>query len=137
LQPVGQVLWQQFLRWGYAKLDGRSFGTLGEWPDQRACQLGYWGISLGTGILCSLASLTFIGRLRLSRLERGVWLVFLMFYGIAGLLAFRVVNDWPLRLTCGKCGKKRSAEDANCEHCGEGWPLAVKDGTEIFEKESA
>ncbi|MDR1145724.1 MAG: hypothetical protein LBK71_06280, partial [Verrucomicrobiales bacterium] len=131
LDTLGQSLWNEFRQ----RVVYREIYLVRRWQDAdfRQFQLVSWGISLLAGVVCAGVALRFIGRLKLSLTERTVWLMFIVFYGVGGLLAFWLVNDWPTRSACPRCGKKRSVADADCEHCGASWPLPVRDGTEIFE----
>jgi len=65
--------------------------------------------------------------------QRFEWTAFAFFFGVFGLLAFWIANDWPRRIACPSCGRKRSVERETCEHCGAGWPAPKQDGTEIWE----
>jgi hypothetical protein len=131
LDALGQSLWNEFRQ----RVVYRETYLVRRWQDAdfRQFRLVSWGISLLAGVGCAGVASRFIRRLKLSLTGRAVWLVFIVFYGVGGLLAFWLVNDWPTRLACPRCGKKRSVADADCEHCGAPWPLPVKDGTEIFD----
>jgi ABC-type transport system involved in multi-copper enzyme maturation permease subunit len=76
-------------------------------------------------------------RYRLSGRTRGQWLVFLLFTGFPGLLAFICARDWIASESCPACHKPRSVEYEHCEHCQASFPPPVKNGVEIFESVTA
>jgi hypothetical protein len=65
------------------------------------------------------------------------WLIFNLFFGLPGLLAFICVQEWPARVPCPSCKKLRMVDRENCEHCGASFPPPTKIGTEIFESVGA
>jgi len=42
------------------------------------------------------------------------------------------VQEWPARVVCPQCKKRRTVDRENCEHCGAPFPPPEKNGTEIF-----
>jgi hypothetical protein len=61
------------------------------------------------------------------------WMAFILVAGLPGLMAFGCVQEWPARVTCPHCQKRRVVDHETCEHCGAPFPPAEKNGTEIFE----
>jgi len=61
------------------------------------------------------------------------WTLFIFVTGIAGLLGFLCVQDWPAREPCPNCRKLRTVDRENCEHCASPFPPPARTGTEIFE----
>jgi hypothetical protein len=61
------------------------------------------------------------------------WAAFSFVFGPAGLLTFRLATDWPVRLRCPSCGKKRAIEREQCMHCHQPWTLPEGNGTEILD----
>ena len=53
--------------------------------------------------------------------------------GPAGLALLWCLRDWPARLPCAACGKRRVTNRDRCEHCDSAFPSPAHDGTEIFE----
>jgi hypothetical protein len=135
VEPIGKRLWHELRSFAWVnRINQETYKPV--WEGQQpwlTYKLIYWSVSLTVGVLSALAGMVLVKRLQLSPSARCWWLVFIVFYGVGGLLAFWLVNDWPTRLACPRCGKKRSVADADCEHCGASWPLPVRDGTEIFE----
>jgi predicted amidophosphoribosyltransferase len=60
-------------------------------------------------------------------------MAFILVAGLPGLMAFGCVQEWPARVTCPHCQKRRVVDHETCEHCGAPFPPAEKNGTEIFE----
>jgi len=60
------------------------------------------------------------------------WAVFIFLLGIAGLLAFLCVQEWPAREACPNCKKLRAVDRESCEHCAAPFSPPEKNGTEIF-----
>lgn len=91
-----------------------------------------WLAAAGVGLLCAAFIQLPLKREQFAG-QRLAWTVFAFFFGVFGLLAFWIANDWPRRVACPSCGRKRSVERETCEHCGAGWPAPKQDGTEIWE----
>ena len=137
LAPFGQTLWQQVVYAVRCAIGPGKYTPVWKTaPEHRNYTLSVWGISLATGLLCAVLCLPLIRRIASSSRERTAWLLFLLFYGLAGVVVFLVVNNWPRRIPCPACGKTRSIESSNCPACGAKWPAAERDGTEIFETEA-
>jgi hypothetical protein len=60
------------------------------------------------------------------------WAVFLLLFGVPGLLAFLSVQEWPAREACPKCKRLRVVDCTQCEHCGAEWAPPEKTGMEVF-----
>ena len=61
------------------------------------------------------------------------WTVGGLLLGPAGLLTLLALREWPARITCESCGRKRLVDRASCEHCGEAFPPCKPTGIEIFD----
>jgi hypothetical protein len=61
------------------------------------------------------------------------WTIFVLAFNLVGLITFRLVADWPVRVPCPECRRKRPIEENKCPHCGAGWPLPAARGIEIFD----
>ncbi|MBI3270157.1 MAG: hypothetical protein HYZ53_14200 [Planctomycetes bacterium] len=55
--------------------------------------------------------------------------------GPLGLLAMLAAHEWPARLPCFRCARRRVVSRDTCEHCGAGLAPVAPDGTEIFDVE--
>lgn len=136
--PLGQLLWEHAYGLTRNYLKSEPVHPIWKYPaDQRDYMLKLWGIALGMGVVCALASLPFLPRLELSRAQQACWLAFILFYSFAGLFVLAMANHWPRRVRCPACTKKRSIERDTCEHCGTAWPEPKREGTEIFENSEA
>ena len=60
------------------------------------------------------------------------WILFLLFTGVPGLLAFFSLQEWPARESCPSCSKLRVVTRETCEHCGAPFAASPKVGIEIF-----
>ena len=83
-------------------------------------------------MICAALAVWKMRPFELSAGETIGWMVFVFFFGIAGLLVFLSVKEWPVRVACAACGEKRMVTHENCEHCKAGWEAPKQDGTEIF-----
>jgi hypothetical protein len=83
----------------------------------------------------ALAVLMFLWARRMEFSSRSAlgWAVFVFAFGPIGLLTFRLATDWPVRLGCPACGRKRSIEGTECSHCHQGWTEPERNGTEILD----
>jgi hypothetical protein len=90
-------------------------------------------ISFGAGVVCALGGWWLGRRYQFSRGTQIKWAIFHLLAGLPGFIAFLSVQEWPARETCPHCKKLRVVDRVQCEHCGESFAPAQKDGTEIFE----
>ncbi len=90
-------------------------------------------ISFGMAIVCALAGWWLGRRYQFSKGTQIKWAIFHLLAGLPGFIAFLSVQEWPARETCPHCKQLRVVNRAQCEHCGESFAPAQKDGTEIFE----
>jgi hypothetical protein len=89
--------------------------------------LGGW-----TLVLCAIA----VGWARsagLSMVRMIVWVVLTALFGVGGLLAYRLVTDWPVRVRCPHCARRRPVGLRTCPNCQAPWDVPTANGTEIFE----
>jgi hypothetical protein len=61
------------------------------------------------------------------------WALFVVAFGLPGLLAFRLAAEWPTRVRCPKCARKRPVELEECPACQQAWPPPERNGSEIFD----
>jgi hypothetical protein len=61
------------------------------------------------------------------------WAVLVFFFGLPGLLTFRLASDWPIRQRCPSCQKRRPIETHTCPACAATWPVPKLTGREVFE----
>ncbi len=84
-------------------------------------------------IACVVVTARLARRYAFSRGRRWGWSVFNFLAGPVGLALLWCLRDWPARLPCAACGKRRVANRDRCEHCESAFPSPASDGTEIFE----
>ncbi len=84
-------------------------------------------------IACVVVTVRLARRYAFSRGQRWGWSVFNFLAGPTGLALLWCLRDWPARLPCAACGKKRVTSRDRCEHCDSAFPSPAPDGTEIFE----
>jgi hypothetical protein len=88
-----------------------------------------WASSI---VVCLPIGLWLGRRYRFSFAAQAGWAVFLLLFGVPGLLAFLSVQEWPAREACPNCKKLRVVDRAQCEHCGADFAPPEKTGTEVF-----
>jgi len=86
-----------------------------------------------------LAGVTAAWTRRLNFQSRRVWAwtAFVLVFNLAGFITFRLLADWPVRMKCPQCSRKRPVEESTCPYCQAIWPAPKPDGIEIFEKKSS
>ena len=89
-------------------------------------------MSCALDLLCVLAGGWLARRYCFSTGATIGWLVFILIFGIPGLLTLLCVQEWPAREMCPNCKKLRAVDRENCEHCDAKFPAPEKNGTEIF-----
>ena len=99
--------------------------ALAQWP--------IWSLSLAIAAVSAAAGWWMGGRYKTPLDARAGWGIFHLLFGLAGLLAFLSVQEWPARQKCPKCAKLRSVENEQCEYCGAGFAPPERNGTEILE----
>jgi len=134
LDPLGARLWGQALLGVNGNTMSKPLWRLA--PETRAYQLKFWYASLAASIVCFVLVQIPLRRIQFSG-QRIRWSIFVFLFGVGGLLTFYIVQNWPRRVACASCQKKRSTERETCEHCGSSWPAPTRDGTEIFEESQA
>jgi hypothetical protein len=82
---------------------------------------------------CAAATVVLARRNAWGRGARWGWTTFNFLVGPAGLLLLWALRDWPARVPCPACGRKRVVDREHCAHCRAAFPPRAPDGTEIFE----
>jgi len=83
-------------------------------------------------ILCGIVGWQLVRRFSFAARAQMGWVVFLLLFGIPGLLTFLSVQEWPARESCQNCKKLRVVDREKCPHCGADFAPPEKNGTEIF-----
>jgi ABC-type transport system involved in multi-copper enzyme maturation permease subunit len=81
---------------------------------------------------CAFAAWRFGLHHQVSLKTRWTWAISVFWTGLFGLLTLLVLREWPPRIPCETCGKKRSVALETCASCHASWPPPPLDGTEIF-----
>lgn len=82
--------------------------------------------------ISAFIGLGLVKRYNLSAKARVGWTIFILLFGITGLLGLLCTEEWPAREMCPDCKKLRSVDRATCEHCGATFSPPEKNGSEIF-----
>jgi hypothetical protein len=85
-------------------------------------------------LLFAMTALVWARGSRISWKSAWAWAALVLAFNVAGFLTFRLVADWPVRVPCPQCSRKRPVEEATCPHCHALWPLPKPNGVEIFEE---
>ncbi len=121
--------------YGYiGSVSGKKFAT--EMWQHMGREAIMWKVFAMLVVLASLiyAALAWRFGLRhqVSPKTRWLWTISVFWTGLFGLLTLLVLREWPPRIACETCGKKRSVAQETCAHCDAAWPVPALDGTEIF-----
>ena len=95
-------------------------------------QAGLIGM-IGLEVVLAAVAFVWARRVGFSARRTWGWTVFVLAFGPAGLLAFRLAANWPERVRCPFCGHRRNLEQDTCPHCQRSWNLPEPTGTEIFQ----
>lgn len=61
------------------------------------------------------------------------WSVFVFCMGLPAFITFRLAADWPARVPCPQCKRKRPVEHRECPVCLNIWPPPPLNGSEIVD----
>jgi ABC-type transport system involved in multi-copper enzyme maturation permease subunit len=121
VMPPASSLISPFAYWG-------NFSTLAIfWKDP-----DFW-VSVDWAIICAGVGWGLGRRYYFTGKAQMKWVIFNLFFGLPGLMAFICTQEWPAREACPNCKKLRMVDREHCEHCGAEFPPPPKTGTEIFE----
>ncbi|HSI11337.1 MAG TPA: ABC transporter permease [Chthoniobacter sp.] len=84
-------------------------------------------------LLCAGVTLAWARRVHFSWPQALRWAGLALAFNIAGLIAFRLVADWPRLVPCAACRRPRPIDRQTCPHCAGDWPATTPTGTEIFD----
>ena len=62
----------------------------------------------------------------------GVWFLFVLLTGVAGLVAYLFHRRWPVLEKCPACGRDVPRDRETCANCGAAFPLPEPKGCEVF-----
>ena len=84
-------------------------------------------------VLLAGVTLWWARRVQFSWRRAWSWAGIAFAFNVAGLMAFRLMPDWPRFVRCAACGRNRPIDGEHCPHCGDAWPELKTNGTEIFD----
>ena len=92
-----------------------------------------WNLfSYAVGILCAALTRFLARRYNFPAAAAFGWTLFVLLLGLTGLFTFLCVQEWPARVPCPACRKRRTVDRATCEHCQAPFGPPATNGTEIF-----
>ena len=103
-----------------------------KWDDYRNLALRMTPVSL----LLAVLTLLWARKTNFPWTRAWAWAALVLGFNLVGLITFRLVADWPVRVKCPTCSRKRPVETEVCPHCHSTWPKNVSRGTEIFEEKA-
>jgi hypothetical protein len=95
------------------------------------------GLTLLSAAACALVCFLLARRYAFSRARCIAWALCGFIFGWTGLALMLVLADWPARICCPSCQRRRRVDLDACEHCGAAHAVPALDGTEIFEATAA
>ncbi len=90
-------------------------------------------LSIASCAVFGIIGLLLVRRYRLAAGASVAWTLFMLAFGLPGVLTFFCAQEFPRREACSNCGKPRAVDREQCEHCAAGFPPPAKVGIEIFE----
>lgn len=112
--------------------DEPSFGDfLAEMSLQRTAPR-FLAVLLGISLVLAGVAYWWVRHVGFSRDAALGWAAFVCCFSLPGLIAFRLAADWPTRVQCPACSRRRSLQIEQCPACHQGWPGPASNGTEIF-----
>jgi hypothetical protein len=80
----------------------------------------------------ALAIWTFRRQCKYSRHGAVAWAIFVLIWGVPGLVGYLLHRHWSASETCQNCGKSSPRDRDTCLHCGTAFPPPAMKGIEIF-----
>ena len=84
-----------------------------------------------SAVLAALCYLR-LARYKATRLERIVWPLFVLVFGLPGWIAYRFGRTWPVLEACPACTIRSPRDRFDCVACGEDFRAPAELGTEVF-----
>ena len=91
-------------------------------------------LSVLSGLLSAVLAWLIARRCVLSVRDRWLWAFGIFWLGPYGIFMLLALREWPVRVPCPNCGRKRSVQREHCEYCGAEFARPLPDGTEIFDR---
>jgi hypothetical protein len=93
---------------------------------------GLWKL-FGVSLVLAAVAWGLAFRCGMARRSAVGWSIFVFCLGLPAFLAFLVAADWPKRVRCPDCRRKRPVESDECPSCRKSWRPPARNGAEIFE----
>jgi hypothetical protein len=106
----------------YPEALGRAFAEF--WPALVLAQL----VAVGLAGLCYRRQV----RYGASGVERVLWPLFVLIFGLAGWVGYRFGRAWPVLDSCPVCDVRVPRDRGSCTRCEVEFPRPVLKGTEVF-----
>ena len=90
-------------------------------------------ILFGVALVLAVLAWAQASRIGFSAKQAWRWSLFVFCLGLPGFIAFRLAADWPARVRCPQCARKRPVETGECPGCHQAWPPPLRTGSEIFD----
>jgi hypothetical protein len=94
-----------------------------------------WGALIATLLFSAALAVVVWRRQRhfaASKAEQWAWAVFVLLFGLPGLVAYWAHRHWPAFEQCAACGEATPMDRDGCAWCGVPHPAAAPTGAEIF-----
>jgi hypothetical protein len=133
---VPPLLLAAFMTYAYA---GHAMGhkfAAEAWNSFRDEPASIWFLCiycLAAALISTILSLFVARRCVMSKSETVKWALGVFALGPFGLFTLLALREWPARVPCPSCDKKRVVTRELCEHCAAAFPETPLDGTEIFD----
>ena len=105
----------------------------GYWGRLRKSWPEWWPSLLGTFVISTILSVFCYRRQRQYDLPwTGMWVGFVLLFGVPAYLGYLVHRHWPARLPCPHCGQIVPQDREACCVCGQAFPPPAAKGIEVF-----
>ena len=91
-----------------------------------------FALALILSALLAIACSVRLARFRATRMERIVWPVFVLLFGLPAWVGFRFGRTWPILENCSHCNAKVPKDQTECLACSKEFPAPIELGTEVF-----
>jgi ABC-type dipeptide/oligopeptide/nickel transport system permease component len=89
-------------------------------------------LALILSALLAIACSVRLARYRATRMERIVWPVFVLLFGLPAWVGFRFGRTWPILDACPTCNARVPKDQTECLACSKEFPAPIELGTEVF-----
>ena len=90
-------------------------------------------MALMTAAFSAVAAIIICVKYRLGRNAAIIWAITGFLFGLTAVATLLIVRQFPVRVKCASCGKRRAVNREACEHCGTPFEKPAAQGIEVFE----